>query len=156
MGRDSSLVCHCHSQTHSHKPASQHSSGLSSIHTGLSAPNSSLRRRCSPQSAHLPAVGRLAAAASLKAGDYPWGKSSLNYRILEITVPTAHQAVVWLGVCSHKHHADVAEVCAASARHNTTHFGGFSLNGIITLSEILINSVEIYEIIRQTQRVSRQ
>jgi len=82
MGRDSSLVCHCHSQTHSHKPASQHSSGLSSIHTGLSAPNSSLRRRCSPQSAHLPAVGRLAAAASLTAGDYPWGKSSLNYRIL--------------------------------------------------------------------------
>eukprot|EP00964_Phaeocystis_antarctica_P102376 scaffold67722_cov34-Phaeocystis_antarctica.AAC.2 len=35
--------------------------------SGLSVQNSSLRRRCSPQSAHLPAVRRLAAAASLTA-----------------------------------------------------------------------------------------
>ena len=156
MGRDSSFVCHCHSQTHSHKPASQHSSGLSSIHTGLSVPNSSLRRRCSPQSAHLPAVGRLAAAASLTtsqhAGDYPWEKSSLNYRILNNCPHRPSGCSV--ARCVVTNTTLTWQKCVQPPRVTTQLILAGSLtHGMITL---FANSEILSRYTTQTQRVSRQ
>ena len=48
-------------------------------------------------------------------------------------------------MCSHRHHTDVAEVCAASARHNTTHFGGFSYTRNDNIIRQFGDSVEIYD-----------
>ena len=140
MGRDSSLVCHCHSQTHSHKPASQHSSGLSLIHTGLSAPNSSLfAPKMLPSKRASSRSGTSCSSRFLDSRRLPlWGKSSLNYRILNNCPHHPPGCSVARCVVTNTTPTWQLEVCAASARLNTTHFGGFSLNGInYKFSEIL-------------------
>ena len=152
MGSDSSFVCHCHSQTHSHKPASQHSSGLSSIHTGLSVPNSSLRRRCSPQSAHLPAVGRLAAAASLTtsqhAGDYPWelGVFPLVSSPGRLPLGTHRPSGCSVARCVVTNTTLTWQKCVQPPRVTTQpHFGGFSYTRNANIIRQFGDSVEIYD-----------